>query len=287
MPSVQKISLAISPCPNDCFIFGAWINGLLKDTIKLSKVSYLDIQELNNSATQSLFDVIKVSAAKLDTLLDDYQILTCGGAMGVDNGPLLITKDPLWAAHPEKFTSELGNLIIALPGMDTTAHFLFNFAYPQAGKKVFVPFSEIEAVLLNGECDAGVIIHENRFTYREKGLHLITDLGNYWIKIKKLPIPLGLIAIKRSLPEIVKINIKNNIKNSLKYAQTNPPGGGQHLQSFIRSHSQEMSAEVCQEHITLYVNEYSMDLGESGQKAILSLLEAKGLLKKLPKDLFI
>ncbi|MEO6190968.1 MAG: 1,4-dihydroxy-6-naphthoate synthase [Saprospiraceae bacterium] len=257
----DKINLAISPCPNDTFIFGAWIKGLLgkeKSSFLIPelKVDYLDIQELNNSSKSLKYDLIKVSAAWTPYLLDHYDILSTGGALGDHCGPLLIARSQL-------SKDQLIGKKIAIPGQHTSAHFLFKFAFPNLKNTCNMLFSEIEDAILREQVDAGVIIHENRFTYKNKGLHLIKDLGSYWSEQTNLPIPLGLIMIRKTLPAELKTAIKEVILSSIHFAENN----FNLLMPFIRSHSQEMEEEVIQQHITLYVNEFSKDLGVRGKEA--------------------
>ena len=254
--------LAISPCPNDTFIFGAWINNFIESEITIQNVEYLDIQELNNKADQDQFDLIKVSSAKAYMLRDRYNILPCGGALGINNGPLLISKKTFSRA-------EVNNLKIAIPGQNTTAHFLFQFAFPNSMNKKFMVFSDIEQAILNEEVDAGVIIHENRFTYQNKGLSLIEDLGLFWHSKLQIPIPLGVILLKKNIDFELQTEAIRTIRASIEYAYQNPAA----LKDYIRTHAQEMKDEVIQQHIELYVNQYSSDLGTEGNEAMRKLFE--------------
>lgn len=254
----NKLSLAISPCPNDTFIFGPWINQMISAPQHHEvEAQYYDIEELNILAPSGQFDLIKVSAAKFPEIIDQYDILSSGGALGTNNGPLLI------ANHNIEF-NEIPNLKIALPGVHTTAHFLFKFAFPSAKKLQNVVFSEIESLVLNHQVDAGVIIHENRFTYESKGLFKLLDLGTHWVERNKLPIPLGLIAIKRSLNPELKLQIKANIQASITFSKDHYPK----IYSFIAQHAQELSVEVIKKHIDLYVNEHSYSLNSASKAAI-------------------
>lgn len=259
---MTSFQLAISPCPNDTFIFGAWINGYLNsNSIKLTKVLYRDIRELNLMAVSEHIDCIKVSAAQAVHLLDKYEILTVGAALGIDCGPLLISKKNI-------SLSELTNANIAIPGLNTTANFLFDFAVKTPVTKHEIIFSEIENQLIHNKLDAGVIIHENRFTYQAKGLKLLLDLGQYWVDQQKLPIPLGLILIKRNLSQSTKSAVHQLITDSLEFAHQNL----NIIMPFIKNHAQEMEESVCLEHIKLYVNNYSINLQE-GKQAIIKLFE--------------
>ncbi|MBK7244809.1 MAG: 1,4-dihydroxy-6-naphthoate synthase [Saprospiraceae bacterium] len=254
----NKLSLAISPCPNDTFIFGPWINQMISAPQHHEvEAQYYDIEELNIMAPSGQFDLIKVSAAKFPEIIDQYDILSCGGALGTINGPLLI-------ANHNIELNEIPNLKIALPGVHTTAHFLFKFAFPSAKKLQNVVFSEIESLVLNHQVDAGVIIHENRFTYESKGLFKLLDLGTHWVEQNQLPIPLGLIAIKRSLNPELKLQIKANIQASITFSNEHYSK----IYRFIAQHAQELSEEVIKKHIDLYVNEHSYSFNSASIAAI-------------------
>lgn len=263
----RGLKVAISPCPNDTYIFGAWIKGLIDLDSSLEIMpEYLDIQQLNEAAINESYDLIKISAAQFKNLSHKYQILTVGAAMGEDNGPLLISRH--WKTGPP---SSLWT--IAIPGYDTTAYFLLQQLYPECEKTAYILFSEIENSVLEGKYDAGLIIHESRFTYASKGLNLIEDLGTLWVKQTGLPIPLGVIAIHRNLAPELKIRIKTQVQRSLEYANEN----FDNLLAFIKSHAQEMDDKVLLDHIQLYVNKYSLDIGPLGKKAIC-------LLNQLPNE---
>lgn len=275
--------MAISPCPNDTFIFDALINSKI-DTEGFEFETVLDdIQRLNELARRKEMDLIKVSAGVIPFIWEDYFILPSGGAIGYGVGPLLITR-------PErKLTEPSGNnTTIALPGFNTTAHFLFSMAYPSAVNKKFISFADIEEEVGNGLADYGVIIHENRFTYQQKGLHLVKDLGTYWQEQTGSPIPLGVIAAKRTLPLNILHTLNRLIRKSLEHAEaTSLPD----LPQFVCMHAQEMSIEVMREHIRLYVNAFSRDMGEQGKHAIFQMLKIQGETldhpQKIPEDLFL
>ncbi len=271
--------MAISPCPNDTFIFGNWIEGHLNELEASihSELScqFMDIQELNQEASKQKFDIIKVSSAHALQLLEHYQILRCGAAMGLNCGPLLIGKS-------EILESQIEDYEIVLPGIQTTASFLFEYCYPGLNKKRYQVFSEIENEVLKNDQTLGVIIHENRFTYQNKGLVCIKDLGKHWVDHTGMPIPLGLIMVKRRLPEIDKYHIKSQITLSLKKAMHSDKS----IWSFIKKHATEMDDQVIKDHIQLYVNELSLDFGLIGELAILKLFELSGK-NKIPSDLFI
>ncbi len=261
----NSIRLAISPCPNDTYIFGAWINGLLDNNLNHKwlhspKTDYFDIEELNNKAESGEYDVIKVSAAYTPYLLDHYDILTSGSALGENVGPLFI-------GRPDTDYSDLSNKRIVIPGVKTTANLLFKYCYPTAPKGSAALFSKIEDSILKSEFDAGIIIHESRFTYQSKGLILIKDLGQYWFETTKLPIPLGLILIRKSLSPSIKLELKSLVQNSIVFANNNL----ETLMPYILSHAQEMEFNVVMDHINTYVNGFSFELGTKGKEACTSL----------------
>ena len=257
----MKLTIGFSPCPNDTFIFDALINHKI-DTGGLEFEAVLeDVQTLNNWAMESRLNITKLSYGVLPLVLDSYTLLDSGGALGKGVGPLLISsKDP----QEVKVEEEL----IAIPGQNTTAHLLFSLKYPRATNKIFVRYDEVENFVARGN-GLGVIIHENRFTYQDKGLQKIADLGDFWEQQNQVPIPLGGIVVKRNIPEAIQKKIERLIKKSIEYAYQNYP----ELTDYIRSHSQEMSEDVMRKHIDLYVNNYSLSLGSDGRKAVNTLLQ--------------
>lgn len=267
----MKLTLGFSPCPNDTFIFDALVNKKI-DTEGLDfEVVLEDVQTLNRWAIEGKLDFSKISYGVLPLVLDNYIVLNSGGALGKGVGPLLITADPILAVTNQLPESAL----IAIPGVNTTAHMLFSLAYPQAKNKTFKVFNEIEDFVLankspNGEAVAGVIIHENRFTYHLKGLHKIVDLGEYWERTTGLPIPLGGIIAKRQQDEELIKKVDRLIQQSVEYAYAN---NHEVLADYVKQHSQEMSEDVMRQHIDLYVNDYSIALGEDGRHAVMQLLE--------------
>lgn len=222
----------------------------------------MDIQELNNAASDGIYDVIKVSAAIAPTFLDKCRILPCGGALGDAVGPLLVSKEKI--DYPG-----LLQCTVALPGKDTTATQLFRFAFPQHVNIRHMVFNQIEDAILDGAIEAGVLIHEGRFTYASKGLSLILDLGQYWSDHTGLRIPLGLIMVKRELPDHVLSAAIKAIQESIAFARQNDSM----LMPFIKDHASELSDDVIAQHIGLYVNEFSIDLGTEGIKACRKLFE--------------
>jgi 1,4-dihydroxy-6-naphthoate synthase len=220
-----------------------------------------DIEQLNLSATEQAFDVVKISYAHYPRVSAAYQLLTAGGALGFGNGPLLISRRKV-------YPDEVPHLRIAIPGVDTTANLLLDMAFPTAIHKKAYLFSDIEEAVLSDEADAGLLIHETRFTYVQKGLRKIMDMGEYWEKETGLPLPLGAIAVRRALPEETKRHVNAALRESVRFALHNP----RMTDEFVARHAQAMQLEVCRKHINLYVNEFSVDLGEKGRKAVKALL---------------
>jgi 1,4-dihydroxy-6-naphthoate synthase len=258
----MKFSLGFSPCPNDTFIFDALVNKKI-DTKGLDfEVHLEDVQTLNNFALENRFDFSKISYGVMPLLLETHTLLNSGGAMGNGVGPLLICKDP--HITPD----EVNHLRIAIPGKNTTAYLLFSYIYPNATNISFYVFNEIEAAVLSGEVDAGVIIHENRFTYAQKGLYKITDLGAAWETKTKSPIALGGIVASNRIPKPIMQQVDQLIAKSVAYAFNNYPT----ISEYVSCHAQEMSEAVMRQHIDLYVNDFSTDMGETGKNAIETLV---------------
>ena len=258
----MKFSLGFSPCPNDTFIFDALVNKKI-DTEGLDfEVHLEDVQTLNNFALENRFDFSKISYGVMPLLLETHTLLNSGGAMGNGVGPLLICKDP--NITPD----EVNHLRIAIPGKNTTAYLLFSYAYPNAKNISFYVFNEIEAAVLSGEVDAGVIIHENRFTYAQKGLYKISDLGAEWESKTKSPIALGGIVASNRISKPIMQQVDQLIAKSVAYAFNNYPS----ISEYVSCHAQEMSKAVMRQHIDLYVNDFSADMGETGKNAIETLV---------------
>jgi 1,4-dihydroxy-6-naphthoate synthase len=258
----MKLTLGFSPCPNDTFIFDALVNKKI-DTEGFEFDTVLaDVETLNQWALQGKLDITKLSFPAFFRSLKNYSLLNAGSAVGKGVGPLLITDSQ------QKITDdEINQASIALPGVNTTADLLFSFAYPEATDKKFMIFSAIEEALINKEVDLGVIIHENRFTYLQKGLHKVKDLGEYWEERMELPLPLGGIAINQSIKRSDALKVNELIQKSLDFAFNNYP----FIPDYVKQHSQEMNEDVMRQHIELYVNNYSLDLGEEGRLSIESL----------------
>jgi 1,4-dihydroxy-6-naphthoate synthase len=267
---IMMLHIGLSPCPNDTFIFDALLHDKV-DTEGLQFTYHLeDVETLNQMARTGQLDVTKVSYGAVSELLPLYRVLDAGGALGNGVGPLLVAKRLL--TEEQLIASP-----IALPGKYTTAHLLFSMAYPEAANKVFMPFHTIEDAVINGIVEAGVIIHENRFTYAEKGLIAIADLGTLWEIQTGAPIPLGGILARRSYDLALLRKINRVIKRSVEYAFQHR----EHLPDFVIQNAQEMSHEVMNKHIDLYVNNYSLELGTTGRAAVWQLLESTlGLLRE-------
>lgn len=260
----MKLTLGFSPCPNDTFIFDALVNNKIDTEGFEFEVHLQDVQTLNQWAIDGKLDVSKISYGVLPLLLHKYMVLNSGGALGKGVGPMLISK-----SHVEDLAMAIDDLKIAIPGENTTAHMLFSLAFPNAKQKKFLVFNQIEEAVLNGAVDAGVIIHENRFTYQDKGLVKLVDLGEYWERETGVPIPLGGIVIRKTLPLKVQQTIDKLIRRSVEHSFSHYP----HITDYIKQHSQEMSEDVMRKHIDLYVNNYSIELGNEGKKAIEKLMD--------------
>lgn len=259
----RKFTLGFSPCPNDTFIFDALVNHKIDTQGYEFDVQLEDVQTLNEWAMAGQLDFTKISYGVLPMITTHYAVLESGGALGRGVGPLLISKD-------ESVTIDnIHSKSVAIPGFNTTAHMLFSMAFPTAQQKKFMVFHEVEDAVLSGEVDAGVIIHENRFTYKERGLNKVVDLGEYWTKHTKLPIPLGGIIAHRRIDRAVALEVDALIRQSAEYAFTHYP----QLSPYVKIHAQEMSPHVMKQHIDLYVNDFSLWLGDDGKKAIGKLME--------------
>ncbi len=275
----MKLKLGFSPCPNDTFIFDAMVHGRI-DTEGLEFDFFLsDVEELNRKAMCSEVDITKMSFHAYAYAAQNYQILDAGSALGYRNGPLLISSRIIGP-------SELDEARIAIPGKYTTANLLFSILWPDATKKTEFIFSEIEDALLENKVDAGLIIHETRFTYFKRGFHKIADLGEYWEKLTGLPIPLGTIVINRNIPHDVAMKVNRIIRRSLEYAYHDSFA----CYDFVSSNAKDMDSTVMNNHIKLYVNEYTIDLGDRGKDAIKELFRMaveKRIIPPLPDNIFL
>ncbi|EJF54230.1 putative periplasmic solute-binding protein [Saprospira grandis DSM 2844] len=268
---MEKIKIGYSPCPNDTFIFDALVHGKI-DTEGLEfEVHHADVEELNRLAFAGELPICKLSYHAFAHLWKDYQLLRAGSALGNNCGPLLVGARSFGA-------EEVAGAKIAIPGQHTTANFLLSFAFPGAQNRQEYLFSDIEAAVLAGEIDLGLLIHENRFTYAQRGLHKVMDLGQYWEERTGLPIPLGGIAVRRDLPEELKQKLGRLLRKSVEYAFAHPRASVE----YVAEHAQEMDAEVCQLHINLYVTENSIDFGPKGEAAIAQLMQSLDIQADLP-----
>ena len=275
----MNLTLGFSTCPNDTFIFDAMIHGKI-DTEGLEfTVKMGDVEELNREAFENKIDITKLSYHAFAYISDNYVLLNSGSALGRNNGPLLISKQKIYA-------NEVNDLKIAIPGKNTTANLLLGIAYPQATNKQEYLFSDIEDAILSGEVDAGLIIHENRFTYKAKGLKKIIDLGEFWETKTSLPIPLGGIVVNRRLSIEIQKKVDRVMERSVRFAFDNPKESF----SFIKEFAQEMDEKVMYKHIDLYVNKFTENHGAEGRKAIETLYKTASDLKLIPeikKNIFV
>lgn len=268
----QKLTIGFSPCPNDTFIFDALANRKIDLEGLDFEIFMEDIDTLNNWALRGKLDISKISFSTWFRLTEQYALLNAGSALGKGCGPLLISRIPV---DPGIISS----MSIAIPGISTTANMLLDFAYPLAKKRVPMVFSAIEDAVLKKETDLGVIIHENRFTYQSRGLVKITDLGEYWEERTGCPIPLSGIAINQSISSEIQSKVDRLIKKSLEFAFSHYP----ELPDFVKTNAREMDEAVMRQHIDLYVNHFSLDLGTEGIKAIRILADqaySSGLLPR-------
>ena len=275
----MQLSIGFSPCPNDTFIFDALLHGKI-DTEGLAFEPIMeDVETLNRRAFAGELAVTKLSYHAFAHLTERYALLDAGSALGNNCGPLLIARQPMDQA-------EINAARIAIPGKMTTANFLLSLAFPQAQHKFEVVFSDIENAVLRDEADAGLIIHENRFTYEQKGLVKIIDLGEHWETTTGLPIPLGGIVVHRDLPIDIQQTVNRVMRRSVEYAFAHPSN----VMSFVRQHAQEMDEAVMQAHIDLYVSQYTIDLGTEGRSAVRQMFRIateKGVLPAYRDDFFV
>lgn len=275
----MKLTLGFSTCPNDTFIFDAMVHGKVDTEGLQFEMVLADVEELNRNAFSGKIDITKLSYHAYLYVAENYKLLTSGSALGYKNGPLLISKN--------KFQKEeVEALKIAIPGKYTTANLLFGIVFPHAKNKIEYLFSDIEDAVLSGEVDAGVIIHENRFTYEDKGLNKIIDLGEDWEEKTKSPIPLGGIVIRRNLNPEIQQKVNRVLKRSVDFAFSNPKSSA----DFVKINAQELNDEVTQKHINLYVNNFTSNLGPSGKNAVIQLFQKakdENLVNSLPTDIFV
>jgi 1,4-dihydroxy-6-naphthoate synthase len=275
----MKLTLGFSPCPNDTFIFDAMVHGRINTEGLEFEYFLADVEELNKKALASQVDITKISYHAYAYAAQNYLILDAGSALGYRNGPLLIGKRSI---NPK----DLVNSRIAIPGKYTTANLLFSIAWPEVTNKAEYLFSDIEAALLKDQVDAGLIIHETRFTYHKKGLHKIADMGEYWEKLTGLPVPLGAIVINRNISEDIALKVNRILRRSLDYAYKDSFAS----YDFVSGNAKEMDSTVMNNHIKLYVNEYSLNLGNKGRQSIKELFRIAGekaVIPSLPDRIFL
>ena len=274
----MEITLGFSSCPNDTYTFDALVHKKINTKGIDFKCVIADVQELNRRAFVGDLQMTKLSYFAYANVFSTYQILDAGSALGFANGPLFICKK----GDEQKINASSRILV---PGWETTANLLFSMAYPDFTRKEECLFSEIESKIMNGEADAGVIIHENRFTYAERGFAKFRDLGDFWEKRTHTPIPLGAITIRRDVPDDLKKTINQLLRQSIEYANEHPQASN----TFIHEHAQAIQDDVLKQHIALFVNEFSLSLGEKGRNAIETLYKnafAQGIISSEPKDIF-
>lgn len=257
------MTFAFSPCPNDTFMFAAIVNKYIDTRGYTFDFVIEDVAALNQAAENGTYDISKISYNAFMQVTAEYQLLHAGSALGHNCGPLLITADPNLKAPSPAHT-------VAIPGAKTTANLLLSIAYPELQHKEEMIFSDVEDALSNGKCDLGLIIHENRFTYQDKGLYKVQDLGEYWEREMQAPIPLGGIAIKRGLDHKLQNNIDEILKESIQFAFAHP----EKVMPYVQQYAQEMDPKVMKSHIDLYVNENSIALSEAAYRGIEQLKEA-------------
>lgn len=274
----QKIALGFSTCPNDTFIFHALIHDFVQCEDVLLAAELKDVESLNQDAKTGRFDISKLSFAALGHLLDQYALLRSGAALGRGCGPLVVAKPGIPLKND-------GTQIVAIPGQWTTAHLLLGLFLPVRPNIVSMPFDQIMPCIQRGEVDIGVIIHEGRFTYQQYGLEKRIDLGEWWEQSTSLPIPLGGIAIHRRIEPGIAVRLERAITESVKYALRYPDVS----QAYVMEHAKEMNPLVARQHISLYVNDFTIDLGKDGEQAIHTLFtmaRKRGLLPASCKPIF-
>jgi 1,4-dihydroxy-6-naphthoate synthase len=275
---MKKMKIGFSPCPNDTFIFDALIHDKIDTEGLKFEVIMADVEELNQRAFRGDLAITKLSYHAFFHVLKTYVMMDSGSALGTNCGPLLIKN--------QGDSNPLSEDLIAIPGKYTTANFLLNFAFPSLQHKKEMLFSDIESAVRENEVKAGLIIHENRFTYSDRGFEKVSDLGAYWEQETNTPIPLGGIAIDRSLDRDIQHKVQRLIRKSISYAFENPMDSS----AFVRANAQEMNEDVMRKHIDLYVNDYSLSLGEKGKEAVGKMYDfmlAKGHVKSSENLLFI
>lgn len=276
---MAALRLGFSPCPNDTFMFEALVHNRVNLPCSLA-VDMLDVEALNNKALIGELDITKVSFAVFPFISAQYQLLSSGAALGRGCGPLLVSRRPLQLQELDE------NMRVAIPGMHTTAHLLLRTFFPQLKNTTAHVFSDIESAVLSGDSDLGLLIHETRFTFRDNGLFQVADLGERWETEFGLPLPLGGIAIRRSLDQNLKLQMEEALRNSVRFACDHPDEGA----GYVRKHAAAMDEAVQRKHIALYVNDFSLELGSEGQRAVRKFFDAghnSGLLPEVHEPAFV
>jgi 1,4-dihydroxy-6-naphthoate synthase len=260
---MTRLSLAISPCPNDTFMFDALLNNKLRNLAAEFDIEFADIEQLNIGLQNSKWDIAKMSVAMFPQIRHEYVMLGAGMAMGFGNGPLIVS-------HHSGVQLAQFDANMLIPGINTTANLLLTRFFPHISSKTEMLFSDILSEVANKKAEAGLIIHESRFTYAKYGLHKIADLGEIWFSSTKMPLPLGCIVARRSLGEKMIAEIESQIRESIEYGFANR----EDAMGFVRSKAQENNDSITQQHIDLYVNNYSINMGKEGRDAVLMLLRS-------------
>lgn len=261
---MRALTFGHSPCPNDTFAFHALTHGLVDVPVPITPV-LLDIEELNRRAHTGAFDLTKLSVGAFAAVGDRYRLLRSGAALGAGVGPLVVARTPAALADAVRGR-------VAIPGRETTAYRLLRLAAPALGEVVELRYDEVLAAVASGAVDAGLVIHESRFTYAEHGLVQVADLGDWWERETGLPVPLAGICARADLDPALAAEVEQAIRASVQYAFDHPEAS----REYVRAHAQEMSEAVCAQHIALYVNGYTLDLGEDGRRAVERLVAAGG-----------
>ena len=259
---MRELTFGYSPCPNDTFAFHALSHGLVSASFRIRPV-LLDIEELNRCAHTGAFDLTKLSVGAFAAVGDRYTLLRSGAALGHGVGPLVVARTPI-------SLNEAVRGRVAIPGRETTAYRLLRLAAPTLGTVTELRYDRILRAVADGEVDAGLIIHESRFTYADHGLSKVIDLGDWWEQATRLPVPLAGICARRDLDPALRDEAERAIRASVQYAFDHPDAS----HAYVRAHAQEMSDAVCAQHIALYVNAHSLDIGNDGMAAIQRLVTA-------------
>ena len=257
---MRELTFGFSPCPNDTFAFHALVHGLVAAPFRIRPV-LLDIEELNRSAYSNTFDLTKLSFGAFANIGDRYRLLRSGAALGHGVGPLVVTRSPMSLTDAVRTK-------VAIPGRDTTAYRLLRLAAPALGEVIEMRYDRILRAVVDGEVNAGLVIHESRFTYADHGLCKVADLGDWWERETGLPVPLAGIYARADLDSDTVAVAERAVRDSVQYAFDHPAAS----RDYVRAHAQEMSQEVCSSHIALYVNAHSLDVGEDGLRAITRLV---------------